>query len=84
MRIARWQDVRWRYDRRRHRLHGPWGRCEVADSGFRTLSFSNDGRFAITCGSWIAGPLLGGGGHCLYEKTDGRWRPVACQAIEVT
>jgi hypothetical protein len=82
VRIAQWQEVRWRYDRRRHRLRGPWGRCDKVDPGFQTLSFSTDGRFARTYGSWIAAPLFGGGGHCLYEKADGQWRPVACEVTE--
>lgn len=79
---ARWREVRWRYDRRRHRLHGAWGRCEKVDPGFQTLSFSADGRFAMTYGSWLAAPLFGGGGHCLYEKADGRWAPLVCQVTE--
>jgi hypothetical protein len=79
---AKWQDVRWRYDRHRRRLRGPWGRCEGVDPGFSTLSFSADGRFAMTYGSWIAAPLFGGGGHCLYEKADGGWRLLVCEVTE--
>lgn len=36
----------------------------------------------MTYGSWLAAPLAGGGGHCLYEKADGLWQPLVCEVTE--
>ena len=82
LKAAQWQEVRWRYHRGRRMFQGRWGRCENVDPGFKTLSFSAEGRFAMTYGNWLAAPLYGGGGYCLYEKTGDGWQLLVCEVTE--
>jgi hypothetical protein len=55
-----------------------WGDCPVRPAAIESMSFSPDGRFALTEGGWQAGPLAGGWGYCLFEKTDKGWLPAGC------
>jgi hypothetical protein len=81
---ARWQSVAWRYDGPARRLHGAWGECPTSGLAFSTLSFSDDGRYAVTYGGWQSGPLSGGWGHCLFEKAGERWELIACDVTDVS
>jgi hypothetical protein len=38
----------------------------------------------LTEGSWQAGPLAGGEGHCVFEKTGTAWKPVACAITAIS
>jgi hypothetical protein len=58
--------------------YADWCDCPVRPHAIESLSFSPDGRYALTQGGWQSGPLEGGWGYCLFEKTKSGWAPMAC------
>lgn len=72
----RWQGLGWHYEA--GVLSGTWGRCRLASLPFNILSFSDDGRFAMT--EWGSEPIPLGGewGDCVFEKVAGRWHSLGC------
>jgi len=72
----RWHGLGWRYEG--GVLSGTWGTCPLASLPFNTLSFSDDGRFAMTEWGGEPVPLGGEWGDCVFEKVAGRWQSLGC------
>jgi hypothetical protein len=69
---------------RTHWQYAYWGDCPVRPGAIESLSFSPDGRYALTEGGWQSGPIEGGWGYCLFEKTDSGWLPMACVTTAIS
>ncbi|HEX6376298.1 MAG TPA: hypothetical protein VFZ91_11325 [Allosphingosinicella sp.] len=80
-RATDWRIGGWDY---KVKIRPEWGHCPIGSVRFSSLSFSPDGRYALTEGGWQAGPIEGGQGHCVFEKIGKAWALVACAITAIS
>lgn len=55
---------------------------QLQSSGYSNLlqdmGISADGQFAAFAGGYLYGPMHGGGGECIFRRTEGSWRLEGC------
>jgi hypothetical protein len=68
----------------KEKIRPEWGPCPIDHVRYTALYFSADGRYAMTEGGWQQGPLAGGEGYCLFEKTGNAWNVLACAITAIS